>query len=146
MSREWPESVYVYTYNYPSSPLAADVMTDCRAVPCMKDSKNFASELLERVRDYSKLSVENFRLILTEKLTLLLSLIAMAAVAAAFLLIMLFFISVCAATLLAHVIPLAWAFAIMAGIYLLLGIGVIVFRRQLLMDPIARFISRLILS
>lgn len=112
----------------------------------MKDSKNFASELLERVRDYSKLSVENFRLILTEKLTLLLSLIAMAAIAAAFLLIMLFFVSVCAAMLLANVIPLAWAYAIMAGIYLLLGVGVIVFRRQLLMDPIARFISRLILS
>lgn len=112
----------------------------------MQDSQNFVTRLYEQVKEFSTLSLENFRLLLAEKLTMLLSMIALAVIVFGLMLVMFFFLSVCIANLLADVMPLAWAYAIMAVVDLVLTACVILFRKQLLMDPVARFITRIILS
>lgn len=112
----------------------------------MSDPGSFVTQLYDRVREYSNLSIENFKLLVTERLTLLLSMIALAVVLFGLVLSLLFFATMCVAHLLADVMPLAWAYAVMAGFNLLLCVLAVVFKRPLIVDPLAKFISRIILS
>lgn len=96
--------------------------------------------------EFLKLYVENFRLLSTEKMTILMSKGALAGVVAMLALIAFFFISMGLVYLLGEVLPIMWAFIIMGGVYILLAILALLFRRQLFVDPIARFLSKLFLD
>ena len=56
------------------------------------------------------------------------------------------FISIAAGLALSTIIPPLWAFIIVAGFYIIVMVLLICFRTKLLVNPIARFISRLILD
>ncbi len=96
--------------------------------------------------EFLKLYVENFRLLSTEKMTILMSKGALAGIVAMLALIAFFFISMGLVYLLGEVLPIMWAFIIMGGLYILLAILALLFRRQLFVDPIARFLSKLFLD
>lgn len=100
----------------------------------------------KNIKAYGRLFVENVRLTSTEKLTILLSSTALAGIIGLLLVIAFFFISTALVLLLAQVMPFMWSFLAMGGVYLLLSLLVYLLRKKLLVDPIARFMSRLFLE
>lgn len=92
------------------------------------------------------LHFENIRLKTTEKITILLSAIAFYAVAMAMGLVCLVFISIGLGHLLATTIAPHLAYLLIAVVYLFLFIMVFLLKRQLFIDPIARFMSRLLVE
>lgn len=104
------------------------------------------SSLLSVITRYFKLLIEDTRLGLAEKLTHLLGAITVCALIVSLALVMLVFVTIGVSLLLAPVLSPMWSFFIVAGFYLLLIVTVIVFRRQLIIDPIARFVSSLIVQ
>ena len=100
----------------------------------------------KNIKAYGQLFVENLRLASTEKLTILLSSTALAGILGLILMIAFFFISAALVFLLAQVLPLMWSLLLMGAVYIVLGVLVVIFRKQLLIDPIARFMSRLFLE
>ncbi len=96
--------------------------------------------------EFTKLYMENIRLLSTEKMTILVSHGALAGVLAMLALIAFFFISMGLVFLLGEVIPVMWAFIIMGGVYIVIGLLAFLFNKKLFVDPIARFLSRLFLD
>ncbi len=98
------------------------------------------------VTRYVKLLIEDTRLGLAEKLTRLLSAVAVCAVLVILAVVALVFISIGISYLLVPYFSPVWAFLAVAGFYIVL-IGVFVaLKRQLVVDPIARFISSLLVE
>lgn len=104
------------------------------------------SRLSESARTYIRLLVEDTKLNVVEKLTRLLAAIAMCSLLTILTTAALVFISIAAGLALSTVIPPLWAFIIVAGLYITVMILLICFRTKLLVNPIARFISRLLLD
>ncbi len=82
----------------------------------------------------------------TEKMTILMSKGALVGVLSMLALIAFFFISMGLVFLLGEVLPIMWSFIIMGGVYIVLGVVAVLFNKQLFVDPIARFLSRLFLD
>lgn len=110
-----------------------------------QSSSNFKrlSSILMR---YLTLQVEYARLTATEKLTVLLSTIAFFALLVILGLITLLFVSIGIGHWLASTIAPESAYLFVSAFYLMLLILLVVFRRQLIFNPAARFISRLFLK
>lgn len=104
------------------------------------------SRLSESARNYVRLLVEDTKLSVVEKLTRLLAAIAMCSLLTILITAALVFISIAAGLALSTIIPPLWAFIIVAGFYIIVMVLLICFRTKLLVNPIARFISRLILD
>lgn len=92
------------------------------------------------------LEVENARLLATEKLTLLFGRIALVAVCFVVSATALVFLSMAAADFLLQNLPARWTYLIIAVFYIFIIIIAAAFRRRLIIDPIARFISRVLLD
>lgn len=100
--------------------------------------------LKELLRRLLSLYLDNAKLTVAEKLTLLFSAGVVLLVCLVLGLFGLAFISGACIELLALMLP-AWAsYLIMGGVFLLLVICVILFKNKLVVDPISRFISRLV--
>lgn len=98
------------------------------------------------VKRLGSLYLESMKLKTTEKITVLLSSIAYIAVIIAVGLVCLVFISIGIGHLLATTIAPHLAYLFIAAFYLLLFVLAIVFKRQIFVDPIARFMSRLMVD
>lgn len=109
----------------------------------MKSSGTLSSlkELLIRL---AKLYIESAKLTLTEKLTLLLSAALLVIVALVLGVFALAFFAGAAVEALELVMEPWLSYLILGGIFLVLMLLAIFLRKQLFVDPIARFISRLI--
>lgn len=92
------------------------------------------------------LHIENARLKVTEKLTILLASMAFYAVAMVMGLVCVVFVSIGLGHLLATTIAPHWAYLLIAVFYLIMFVLVFVLKRQLFFDPIARFMSRLLVE
>ena len=99
-----------------------------------------------RVKKLGNLYIESLRLKSTEKITIILAAVAFYAVAMALGLVCLVFISIGIGNLLATTVAPHLAYLIIAVFYLILLILTIVWRRQIFIDPIARFISRVLVD
>lgn len=111
-----------------------------------EQSITIISEIFGGIRRLIGLHVENVRLKTTEKLTVLLAAIAFYAVAMAVGLVCLVFVSIGIGHLLATTVRPHLAYLIIAVVYLVLFILVILLKRQLFVNPIARFVSRLLVE
>lgn len=109
------------------------------------ENKTGLSTISASIKQYLQLLVEDARLNVAEKLTRLLAGIALASLIIIIIISALLFASISAGLALSLVISPVWAFIIVAGFFLLLTVLLIVFRTQLLVNPIARYISRLLL-
>lgn len=98
------------------------------------------------VRRLGLLYVEKARLQATEKVTILLSTIAFTATMLALALILMVFITIGVGHLLATTVAPHLAYLIVAAFYLLVIIILIAMRRRIFIDPIARFMSRLLVQ
>lgn len=104
-----------------------------------------ATSLKDTLVRYATLLIEDTRLSVAEKLTRMMAAIALAAMLTILLTVALVFMSIAAGFALAEVMPPLWAFLIVGGIYFVMMIVLILCRESLIVNPIARFISRLIL-
>ncbi|MCC8070707.1 MAG: phage holin family protein [Bacteroidales bacterium] len=118
----------------------ADNNTNTTATTNLTDTLNV---LWSRIKNYLTLNVEYAKLTAAEKLTRFLT---VATVALSLLLlgtVLFFFLSLAIVEWIATALPIGWAYAIMGGVYLVIILIVVFFRKALIADPIARFISRL---
>ena len=92
------------------------------------------------------LKVEDARLVLAVKITRLLGAIVYLFIGFMLLLCLLGFLAVGVAQLLCEVMSPIGAYAIIAAFYLVLLCVIVMAKKQLIMNPIARFISRLIVE
>ena len=102
--------------------------------------------LFSEVKTYIELNVENVKLTAAEKTVRLLSALAVVGMIAFFGLLAFVFLSLAIGGFIAEALGAGWAFTIVCGFYLLLRLCVVLFRRQLIVNPVARFITKLFLS
>ena len=98
------------------------------------------------VKQIGQLYVEDLRLKATEKLAIFLATVAFYAVILLLGLVLLIFVSLGVGHLLATTIAPHWAYLLVAAFYLLLMVLIIVFKRRIFGDPIARFLSLLFID
>lgn len=114
------------------------------------DRRQTSSDAYRRLYDEVKrlvnLEVENARLILTERLTLLFGRVAIVAVSFVLSACVVIFLSMSISDLLLGSLT-PWAtYMIVGGFYVLLIIILCIFRRQLIINPIARYLSKILLE
>ena len=112
----------------------------------MSDTSKQIKSIWTEIKETLALHLEYAKLTSTEKLTVLLSMTALALVCLVLSAFVIFLLSTGLMVLLARSTGLFGACMIMAGIYAVLVVLVIVLRRQLIIDPVARFVSHLILK
>ncbi len=112
----------------------------------MTDNPNQYRTLWEQLRRLFNLEVENARFLVTEKLVVLLSSITFYAILAVIITCVTIFLTIGVVNLMLERIEPHWAYMIVAAFYLMLMLILIIFRRQLIINPIARFLSSVILD
>lgn len=110
------------------------------------NQNNIYKSLWLQLRNLFNMEVDSAKLFITEKLTLLVTSIAFYAALFVMATCVLVFLSIGVADILMHDMPDYWAYIIIAGFYFIIVLVLIVFRRQLITDPISRFLSRVILD
>lgn len=112
----------------------------------MQDPENSYHKIFSEVRRLCNLQIENGKLMLTEKLTLLVAKITLTAVVFVMATAAMIFVSIAVAHLLLRSMSPVATYAIVGAFYVIIAIIAMIFRRQLIVDPIARYISRVILD
>ncbi len=112
----------------------------------MPEIRDQISSIWIEIKETLRLNLDYAKLTATEKLTILLSMTGLALVCFALASIIIFLISLGLMLLLAKSTGLFGACMIMAGIYALILVAAVLLRKQLIIDPIARFISHLFLK
>lgn len=112
----------------------------------MSDTKNTFDNLTRLIARYAKLSIDQTRMVTAEKLTVLLSTIAIYSIAGAVALIVIVFASVGVGHLLATTAIGETAYLYVAGFYAVLFLCLLIFRRRLIINPVARFLTRLLVQ
>ena len=107
------------------------------------DSETSVHAILSNLWALARGTLDGLRLSAAERLTLLLSAIAVAAIAAVLVTAALLFASIGAAQLLASITP-DGAYFIVAGFYALLLPLLFLLRRPLIVDPVSRLVTRLL--
>ncbi|MDE6206992.1 MAG: phage holin family protein [Muribaculaceae bacterium] len=110
-----------------------------------QSSAGFAT-LFASVKRYVSLLIEDTRLNVTEKLTRLLSAVAMAALITIIGTVALVFISIACCVALTDVFSPLWAFIIVAAFFVVLLVVLMLCKKALIINPIARFLSTLLLD
>ncbi|MBD5364433.1 MAG: phage holin family protein [Bacteroides sp.] len=120
-----------------------------RFIPSSDDSENSAEayrRIFDEVRRLVNLEVEDAKLMLTEKLTLLLGRVTLVAVAFVLSVCVVIFLSMSISDLLLKSFS-PWVTYLIVALFYAVLVGIVaLFRRQLIVDPIARYISQVILD
>ncbi len=109
----------------------------------MPDKQNQFSTFWTELRSVLKLNIDYARLTAAEKLTMLLTMLSFSLLAFVLISLIMFFLSLAIVRCIASEIGMIWAYFIMCGFYVLLFALAFAFRKQLIINPIARFVSRL---
>lgn len=104
------------------------------------------TEMMKTAKKLGLLYLAKGRLKAAEKMTVFLSSLALALVLVPLGLLCLIFISISLGRLLANSFEPYIAFLFVSAFYLLVIVVIVVFRRRLFVDPIARFMSRLLIE
>ncbi len=101
----------------------------------------------EELKKYFRLQIDYTRLTAVEKISLLLSAIAVVLVGGLLCACALFYLSLALASVLSDKLGVEWAAnLIVGGVFLVLLLLAYAFRRQLIIDPVTRFVTRLFLD
>lgn len=101
---------------------------------------------IELLRRYVTLEFNYMKLTAAEKLTMLAGAVAMSAVILFLASMMLVLLLLASAEFFKTFIPASLAYLASAGIVLLVIVVIVIFKRALILNPIARFLTRLMLS
>lgn len=116
-----------------------------KSSPQQAEESTYA-KLYAEVKRLCALQFENVKLVITEKLTLLLGRIALVAIAFVVSTTALIFISMAVADFLLRGLQPCWTYLIIGAFYVMIVVITCCFRRKLIVDPIARYLSRVILD
>lgn len=109
----------------------------------MSDKQNQLNTMWAELRTTLKLNVDYAKLTAAEKLTMLLTTLAFALLAFVLISLIMFFLSIAVVRCMATGVGLIWAYFIMCAFYVVLFVVAVAFRKQLIINPVARFVSRL---
>lgn len=112
----------------------------------MSEITNDIRQFIAEIKEYAQLRLEYGKLTLTEKITLLVSALALGLICVFLAVIAVFFLSMSAVDWIALSLGRAWAALIMCGAYLLLIGLLILLRKPLIVNPMSKLISRIILK
>lgn len=104
------------------------------------------SAMFELLKRFLNLKVENARLTVAERMTLLLSGFMFYMIVILLAVCIVGFLSISLAQYLSVSLSEYWAYMIVAGIYVMFVLLVIVLRKPLIVNPIARFMSQLVVE
>ena len=104
------------------------------------------SALFELLKRFINLKVENARLTVAERMTLLLSGFMFYMIVILFAVCIIGFLSVSLAQFLSESLSEHWAYMIVAGMYATFILLLFLLRKPLIVNPIARFMSQLIVE
>lgn len=110
------------------------------------NASNTAASIGSTVVKYLKLLVEDTKLNATEKLVRLFSAVAICAICFVLGIAIILFLSLAAAQALSEVIDPVWGCVAVAGFYAILALVLYLCRTALIINPISRFLSRLLLD
>lgn len=106
--------------------------------------ENKYTDLWEELKKFFSLQVDYVKLTAVEKLVVLLSAIALVAVLLILGACVLFYLSFAIVYLLVDVIGCVWgAYLIVSGIFVVLSLIVFAMRKTLILDPVAKFLTKL---
>lgn len=108
--------------------------------------KTNTQKLYDNVKRLVMLHIDYARLTAAEKLTIILSTMAIYALVVMFSTLSLVFLTLGVGHLLATTIAPHFAYLIVAGFYVVVLVLLMVFRKKLFINPIARFLSKLFLN
>lgn len=111
----------------------------------MMDTESYKN-LWMRLSELIKLYWANTKLTVAEKAARLMATIALCAIVFVLGVLAFFFLSIALVYWIASGTGTEWAYLIMGGFYLLLIIVFVLFKKQLIANPICKFISQLLLS
>lgn len=109
-------------------------------------SSSVMSAIGSTVSTYLKLLMEDTRLNVTEKLTRLLSALTVCALMLVLAIATLLFLSIAVGMALGDVLDPIWAYIIVAAFYAVLAVIIFFCKKSLIVNPIARFLSRLLIE
>ncbi len=109
------------------------------------ETKQTAQSLWQRLKELATLKLEYAKLTAAERLSILLSTVAIALICLVGVSMFLFFISMSLVEVMATSIGMAWSSFIVSMIYVAVLVIVVMLRKQLIINPIARFVSKIML-
>lgn len=107
---------------------------------------NSVRSLYDACKRLAGLYVDSAKITATDKVTTLFSVVAIFLVGMLLSLLAVVFLALALVCLLESVLSPCWTFLIVTGLFLLLIVLLIVFRVQLVYNPVARFVSKLFLK
>lgn len=117
-----------------------------KGISTMEDQTTSYTRLIAIGKEYIRLKMEYYKLLTVEKLSVLASALIIVLVIGLLGVGCLCFLSVALWELLGNWVGSTWASVMVAGLYTLLAIVVALLRKQLIVNPITKFISRNILN
>lgn len=113
----------------------------------MAESQNQYIRLWEELKRYFRLQIDYTRLTAVEKVSLLLAAISVSLVMGLLCVCALFYLSFALAEVIGQWIGEEWvAYLILGGLFAVLMLIVYAFRKQLIINPVTRFVTRLFLD
>lgn len=109
----------------------------------MTEKENQLHTFWAEMKDTFRLNVDYAKLTAAEKLTVLFTTVSIALIGLVLGSMIIFFLSLAVASWIAEGIGHVWAYFIVCGFYVVVLTLAVVFRKQLIINPIAGFISRL---
>lgn len=110
------------------------------------DNGNNSFSVMELIKQIWKVETESLRLVAAEKSTVLLASISFCVVAFVIGTCSLLFLSIGIALALCLELPFYCTWIVLGMFYMVLFVLLVVFRRAIIIDPIARFMSRLLVE
>ncbi len=102
--------------------------------------------LLTEIKKYLHLKVDYYKLTGVEKLSLLLSAVALAGIMTILLFISLFYLASALQSYLGLYIGIPLSYVVVSGIFIILGIVVLAFKKALIINPICRLVSKILIE
>ncbi len=112
----------------------------------MVEKEQSAKSIWLHIKNYVRLNIENAKLTVTEKLTVLFVSVAFFSIALVLIIFGLVFLSIAVANILSTVMPSYWAYIIIAVFYFILLGLLFAFKQALFLNPISRFLSKLLFN
>ncbi|MCM1110895.1 MAG: hypothetical protein NC336_06805 [Clostridium sp.] len=112
----------------------------------MAEEKSSYARLWDTLKRYLSLKGEDLKLMVSEKTTVLLSTLIVCIVLTVLGAATLLFLTFALAHWIGETLGLPWAYLIIAGFYILLLVLIVILRKPLIIDPVSKFITKVILS
>lgn len=116
------------------------------SIPQPMEIQETLKSLVGSAKNYVALQLENAKLTAAEKLSILFSTVALFAIAFFIGLAALVFLTIGLASMLESLIAPFWIYLIVGAFFILLIILLFAFKQPLIIDPVARFLSRLFID